>query len=98
MDRLAPALLAAYCVCHSSSPLVLIFTVNLSPLYYDQIRTMKANYAVEAGDVRVIRPLVYVRESMTRDFSVAAHLPIINENCPACFEQPKVHIPITCLS
>ena len=54
---------------------------------------MKANYAVEAGDVRVIRPLVYVRESMTRDFSVAAHLPIINENCPACFEQPKVQIP-----
>ena len=56
---------------------------------------MKANYAVEAGDVRVIRPLVYVRENMTRDFSVAAHLPIINENCPACFEQPKVHSPLT---
>ena len=51
---------------------------------------MKANYAIEAGDVRVIRPLIYVRETSTRDFSRDARLPIINENCPACFEQPKV--------
>ena len=51
---------------------------------------MKANYKIEAGDVRVIRPLIYVREHMTRDFSQTSKLPIINENCPACFEQPKV--------
>jgi tRNA(Ile)-lysidine synthase TilS/MesJ len=51
---------------------------------------MKANYTIEAGDVRVIRPLIYVREAATRDFSQACKLPIINENCPACFEQPKV--------
>lgn len=55
-----------------------------------QVRTMKANYKIEAGDVRVIRPLIYVREHMTRDFSQTSKLPIINENCPACFEQPKV--------
>ena len=35
------------------------------------------------------RPLVYVRETTTRDFSQQSHLPVINENCPACFEQPK---------
>ena len=51
---------------------------------------MKANYTIEAGDVRVIRPLVYVREKSTRDFSMDVHLPVINENCPACFEEPKV--------
>ena len=51
---------------------------------------MKANYTIEAGDVRVIRPLIYVREQATRDFSQTSQLPIINENCPACFEQPKV--------
>ena len=51
---------------------------------------MKANYTIEAGDVRVIRPLVYVREKSTRDFSQEVHLPVINENCPACFEEPKV--------
>jgi tRNA(Ile)-lysidine synthase TilS/MesJ len=54
---------------------------------------MKANYTIEAGDVRVIRPLIYVREQATRDFSQACQLPIINENCPACFEQPKVECP-----
>ena len=61
----------------------------MSVLHNGQIRTMKANYAIDAGDLRVIRPLVYIREKQTRDFSVGAKLPIINENCPACFEQPK---------
>lgn len=61
----------------------------MSALHNGQIRTMKANYEIEAGDVRVIRPLIYTRESMTRDFSLSSNLPIINENCPACFEQPK---------
>eukprot|EP01038_Epipyxis_sp_PR26KG_P005776 gene5776-7974_t len=61
----------------------------MSALHNGQIRTMKANYKIEAGDVRVIRPLIYVREKATRDFSQSSHLPIINENCPACFESPK---------
>lgn len=51
---------------------------------------MKANYTIDAGDIKVIRPLIYVRERATRDFSQQSGLPIINENCPACFEQPKV--------
>lgn len=50
---------------------------------------MKANYKIEAGDVHVIRPLIYVRETTTRDYSKSSNFPIINENCPACFEQPK---------
>jgi tRNA(Ile)-lysidine synthase TilS/MesJ len=61
----------------------------MSALHNGQVRTMKANYAIQAGDIRVIRPLVYLRETQTRDFSVSSKLPIINENCPACFEQPK---------
>ena len=32
---------------------------------------------------------MYVREKSTRDFSQQSHLPVINENCPACFEEPK---------
>ena len=63
---------------------------SFSGCYMNQVRTMKANYTIEAGDVRVIRPLVYVREKSTRDFSQEVHLPVINENCPACFEEPKV--------
>lgn len=39
--------------------------------------------------MRVIRPLIYARERLTRDFSYTANLPVITENCPACFEAPK---------
>lgn len=52
-------------------------------------RTMKANYMINAGDLSVIRPMVYCRESLMTDFAKAANLPVINENCPACFEEPK---------
>jgi tRNA 2-thiocytidine biosynthesis protein TtcA len=49
---------------------------------------MKAHYLIDAGDLRVIRPLVYVRERQTRDFAHAMELPIIGDNCPACFHMP----------
>jgi tRNA 2-thiocytidine biosynthesis protein TtcA len=38
--------------------------------------------------VRVIRPLIYARERQTRDFAATANLPVIFENCPACFSMP----------
>jgi tRNA(Ile)-lysidine synthase TilS/MesJ len=50
---------------------------------------MKANYTINAGDLSVIRPLVYCREGQMTDFAKGANLPVINENCPACFEEPK---------
>ena len=53
------------------------------------LRTMKANYEINAGDLSVIRPMIYCRESLMTDFVKAAKLPVINENCPACFEEPK---------
>jgi tRNA(Ile)-lysidine synthase TilS/MesJ/selenocysteine lyase/cysteine desulfurase len=53
------------------------------------MRTMKANYFVKDRDLRVIRPLIYVREKMTADFASEANLPIIRDNCPACFAAPK---------
>ena len=31
-----------------------------------QVRTMKAHYKIEAGDVSVIRPLIYIREHQTK--------------------------------
>eukprot|EP00959_Pyramimonas_sp_CCMP1952_P005979 125280-Pyramimonas_sp.AAC.2 len=33
---------------------------------------MKASYTVDAGDVRVIRPFLYTREKLLRDFSYGA--------------------------
>ena len=31
----------------------------------------------------------YTREHMMKRFAYDSRLPVINENCPACFEQPK---------
>lgn len=62
----------------------------MSTLHNGQLRTMKANYPIDSGcDIRVVRPFIYVREQSTKEFSMIANLPVINENCPACFEQPK---------
>ena len=53
-----------------------------------QLRTMKAYYKNDNDDVRIIRPLVYVRESQTAAFALEADLPVIPDSCPACFELP----------
>lgn len=60
----------------------------MSAFHGGQLRTMKAHYRIDAGDLRVIRPLVYVRERQTRDFAYAAELPVIPDSCPACFSKP----------
>ncbi|CAK4159413.1 unnamed protein product [Aphanomyces euteiches] len=61
----------------------------MSAMYNGQVRTMKAKYMNDTNDVEILRPLVYVREEALKQFAYASRLPIINENCPACFEQPK---------
>lgn len=53
-----------------------------------RLSTMKAHYLNDAGDVRIIRPLVYARERQLADFAREAGLPVIIENCPACFAKP----------
>jgi len=60
----------------------------MSAFHGGQLKTMKAHYRIDAGDLRVIRPLVNVRERQTADFAQAAELPVIMENCPACFDMP----------
>ena len=60
----------------------------LSAFHGGQLRTMKASYLNDAGDVRIIRPLVYVREHQTAAFAKAAGLPVIPDSCPACFQVP----------
>ncbi|CAD7938980.1 unnamed protein product [Amoebophrya sp. A120] len=64
----------------------------MSCFHNGALRTMKANYAIqnqEAGAIRVIRPLVYVREKVMAQFAEENKLPIIADNCPACFAVPK---------
>ena len=53
------------------------------------LRTMQAAYTCAAGDVRVVRPLLHVREAALKAFAYGAGLPVIADNCPACFEAPK---------
>ena len=60
----------------------------MSAFHGGQLRTMKANYVIDKGDLRVIRPLVYARERQTREFSISAELPVIPDSCPACFSMP----------
>lgn len=60
----------------------------MSAFHGGQLRTMKANYFVKQKDLRVIRPLVYTRERQCSAFAKQAGLPVIAENCPACFQMP----------
>ena len=63
-------------------------TLLMSMFHGGTLRTMRAHYRNDAGDVRVIRPLVYARERQTADFARDAALPVIRDNCPACFRMP----------
>jgi tRNA(Ile)-lysidine synthase TilS/MesJ len=60
----------------------------MSAFHGGQLRTMKAHYLNDDGDIRIIRPLVYVRENQTADFAKQADLPVIPDSCPACFNMP----------
>jgi len=61
----------------------------MSAIHNGLLRTMKANYWVQQEDVRVCRPLIYVRENQAAVFAKENQLPIIADNCPACFAAPK---------
>ena len=61
----------------------------MSSFHNGHLRTMKANYTIDKGDLRVIRPLVTCREALFKDFAERTQLPVITDNCPACFSAPK---------
>ena len=60
----------------------------MSAFHGGRLQTMKAHYRNDDGDLRIIRPLVYVRERQTRDFAQDNGLPVIADSCPACFAMP----------
>lgn len=60
----------------------------MSAFHGGKLKTMKAHYINDDGDLRIIRPLVYARERLTRDFCQNNHLPVIPDSCPACFSMP----------
>lgn len=69
----------------------------MSAMHNGALRSMKAHYTIDAQDLRVIRPLAYVREHEAEAFSESVRLPIVSETCPACFEAPKERYRIKCL-
>jgi len=60
----------------------------MSAFHQGRLGTMKAHYTNDAGDVRVIRPLAYARETQTAAYAAAAALPVVPDSCPACFSTP----------
>jgi len=60
----------------------------MSAFHQGKLDTMKAHYTNDAGDLRIIRPLAYVRETQTAAFAASAGLPIVPDSCPACFSAP----------
>jgi tRNA(Ile)-lysidine synthase TilS/MesJ len=63
-------------------------SLMMSIFHSGQLRTMKAHYLNDRGDIRIIRPLVYCRETQTAAFAREAGLPVIPDSCPACFTAP----------
>ncbi len=60
----------------------------MSAFHGGRLKTMKAHYTNDEGDLRIIRPFVYARERQLAEFAKEAELPVIIENCPACFNKP----------
>ncbi len=60
----------------------------MSAFHGGRLNTMKAHYLNDEGDCRIIRPFVYVREKALAKFANKQNLPVIIENCPACFSKP----------
>ncbi|EGC33533.1 hypothetical protein DICPUDRAFT_154434 [Dictyostelium purpureum] len=60
----------------------------MSALYNGILSTMKVNYLNEQGDIRIIRPLCNISENQTRHYAKVMGLPVIDDNCPACFQAP----------
>ncbi len=86
-----------YTTCRKEGYNVLVLAQHLDDLaesllmslfHGGQLRTMKAHYLNDAGDLRIIRPLVYARETQTAAFAARAGLPVVPDSCPACFSAP----------
>jgi tRNA(Ile)-lysidine synthase TilS/MesJ len=60
----------------------------MSAFHGGQLRTMRAHYVNDDGDIRIIRPLAYCRETQTGAYARAAGLPVVPDSCPACFSAP----------
>ncbi|PFH31609.1 hypothetical protein BESB_025830 [Besnoitia besnoiti] len=61
----------------------------MSAFHNGALNTMKGHYVNAEGDLRICRPLIMTRERETAAFAAVHRLPVIADNCPACFAAPK---------
>lgn len=54
----------------------------MSAMHEGKLNTMKANYLNDERDLRVIRPLIHVRERQLTDFSKKFDFPLVMDRCP----------------
>ncbi|RLA10612.1 MAG: tRNA 2-thiocytidine biosynthesis protein TtcA [Gammaproteobacteria bacterium] len=63
-------------------------TFLMNSFFGGQLRSMRAIYQNDDGDLRIIRPLIYAREHQTATDAENAQLPLVADNCPSCDAKP----------
>ena len=64
-------------------------TFLMNSFFGGKLRSMRAAYTIDDGDLRVIRPLIYCRENDLANNAEASGLPLIEDNCPSCDNKPS---------
>ncbi len=59
-----------------------IETLILNMFFNGSIKGMSPNFLADDGRNRIIRPLVYVKEEMTRQYALSVGVPILGCSCP----------------
>lgn len=67
----------------------ILISFLMSIMFEGKLQTMKSHYTVDKGDLRVIRPLCYVREKSIIDFANKNKLPIVSEEMPPGFQPAR---------
>jgi hypothetical protein len=66
----------SFSILRDTSPIFTILSTEISPTLFFISTAMKANYVINAGDMSVIRPMVYCRESLMTDFAKNNNIPM----------------------
>ncbi len=72
-------------------------TFLMNSFFGGKLRSMRAAYKNDDGDLRIIRPLIYSRESDAAENVRQAELPLVADNCPACDARPSQRIAMKAL-
>lgn len=63
-------------------------TFLMNSFFGGKLRSMRAGYLNDDGDLRIIRPLIYAREQHAAANALECGLPLVDDNCPSCDAKP----------